>query len=84
VVHKGKTQVVGTEDFLKWYFYIGIKNGKGKPLTEDQLRKWSIDPKRLLECGYCGTTYPVYTFSCSHCKEYKGMSPYIPEWSDWG
>jgi len=71
-------------DFEHWKYYVGIKNCKDEELTKDMLNEWAKDPNRKVECIFCGSTYPDETWACSRCKEYKGIQPYIEDWSDWG
>lgn len=72
------------QEYEHWQFHIGIPNARGRPLTEAMLRKWAKDPNRRLECTFDGETWPANYWYCPRCREYKGLHPYIPEWSDWG
>lgn len=65
-------------------YYVGNKNANGKSLTQEMLDKWKKDPERKVECVFCGETYPDGVTGCRRCREYKGIQPYIEEWSDWG
>jgi hypothetical protein len=67
--------------FKNWQHYIGIKNLEGKQLTKGMLMKWAKTPNRQVECVFCSSLYNYGTFACMRCKEYKGIQPYIPEWS---
>ena len=69
--------------YEQWKHLIGIKNYAGTKLTTTMLRTWSRDPHRLLECNYDGETCLPESKICHKCKEYKGLAPFIPEWSDW-
>jgi len=64
-----------------WKHYIGIANLKGKVLTKDMLRNWAETDNRL-ECVFCGSIYDIDTKYCKRCKDYKGLQPYIAEWSN--
>lgn len=81
----------------KYYIDIA-ENQRGEKLTEERLRKWADDPNRMLECvfcqiveppsyfqvgllGYAGVDYGTTT-CCPRCREYKGIQPSIPGWSD--
>jgi hypothetical protein len=72
------------QEYKRWQFYVGIENSKGNKLTDSMLRKWLKDPNRRLECVFDGETWPADNVYCPRCREYKGLQPYIPEWSDWG
>lgn len=76
-IHDNPDQV-----FDDWKHYIGAENLKGKPLTKEMLYEWAWDFERQVECVFCSTQYPYGTFSCRRCKKYKGIRPYIPDWSD--
>lgn len=67
---------------LPWQHLVGIPNPKGEALKPEQLRAWADDPKRELECIFCGTRLPLDTQFCPRCREYKGIQPYIPGWSE--
>jgi len=70
-----------------WQFFEGIKNCKGEVLTKSMVKTWCDSPDPRIECGFCGTTEPYEgpdKLWCPRCREYKGIIPYIPEWSDWG
>lgn len=67
---------------LPWHHLVGIKNLKGQALAPGQLRAWADDPKRELECIFCGTRLPLDTQFCPRCREYKGIGPYVPGWSE--
>ena len=69
-------------DFQRWHSYVGIEQA-GKKLTEQMLREWANDPKRQLQCVFDGELWPSNYWYCPRCKEYKGLMPYIPGWSDW-
>lgn len=74
------------------------ENLRGEPLTEEQLRKWADDPDRMLECIFCQIVEPPDYFhllvtpspdspiatitGCPRCREYKGIQPHIPGWSN--
>ena len=68
--------------WLPWRHLVGIKNLKGQALTPEQLRAWTEDPKRELECIFCGTRLPLDSQFCPRCREYKGIQPHIPGWSE--
>jgi hypothetical protein len=69
-------------DYTKWEWKLGTENVKGRPLTPEMLRKWSYDPRRELECIFCGHTLAPYVRYCPQCREYKGLQPFIEGWSD--
>ncbi len=66
------------------------KNCNGVLLTEEMIRKWANQPEPFLECGFCGENGTLFdmriesTICCPCCREYKGIQPYIKEWSNWG
>ncbi len=66
----------------EWSHLVGVKNSKGVVLTEAMLQAWESNPKRELECIFCGTLYDLDAKFCSRCKEYKGLQPYVEGWSD--
>lgn len=83
--------------FERWKYYIDCaENQRGEKLTEEQLRKWAEDPERMLECVFCQVVelpsyfqLPAHRFiytggilGCPRCREYKGVQPHIPGWSD--
>jgi len=65
-----------------WKHLVGIKNEKGQELTSEQLIRWEGDPKRKLECIFDGTELPLDAQVCPRCREYKGIQPHIPGWSE--
>lgn len=74
--------------YQEWCGYIGLRNNKGEPITEEMLRKWVNHISPPLECVFCGEQYSIDDIhkgkACKPCKTYKGLVPYIEEWSDWG
>lgn len=92
-------------DFRRWKYLINCaENQKGEKLAEEQLRQWSEDPNRMMECIFCQIVEPPSYFQlsdmeytmlrrkglphlgtitcCPQCREYKGILPHIPDWSD--
>ena len=76
-------------DFEHWKHYANCaQNLKGETFSEEQLRKWVDDPDKMLECVFCQIVEPPNYFDiegftcCPRCKEYKGIQPHIPGWSD--
>ena len=69
--------------FEDWKHYIGISNAKGVVLTKEMLENWAETDNRL-ECIFCSTIYHTSVLSCRYCNDYKGLQPYIAEWSDDG
>ena len=67
--------------FEDWKHYIGMTNSKGVVLTKEMLEKWAETDGRL-ECVFCSTTYNNDVGYCRICHSYKGLQPYIAEWSD--
>lgn len=70
-----------------WLGFVGITNCKDIPITKEMIEKWvnSLNPE--IECIFCGHTKPydgAESLMCFGCREYKGIQPYISEWSDWG
>ena len=78
--------------FENWRHYASPenKNCNGVSLTEDMILKWSEQKEPKLECVFCGRNGSSIEMSldgyvcCPICREYKGIQPYIQEWSDWG
>lgn len=79
---KGKRVRVTIEEVLPWGHLVGVKNEKGQALTVEQLRAWIDDPNRKLECVFCARTLPLDAQFCPTCREYKGIQPHIPGWSE--
>jgi len=70
-----------------WMSYAGIVNSVNEPLTKTMIRDWAGRNNQQIECSFCGETKEYRNATdiyCNKCKEYKGMIPYIPEWSDQG
>lgn len=70
-----------------WLGFVGTTNCKDEPITKEMIEKWVNNPKPEIECVFCGGTKPydgAKSLTCFGCREYKGIQPYIPEWSDWG
>lgn len=70
-----------------WKSLAGTKNRKGEVLTESRIKTWCDNPNPQIECEFCGTHEPYEgptNLWCPRCREYKGIIPYIPEWSNWG
>jgi recombinational DNA repair protein RecR len=65
-----------------WKHYIGMVNSKGIVLTKEMLEKWEETDDGRLECVFCCTVHDKDTAYCRICHNYKGMQPYIAEWSD--
>ena len=66
-----------------WKHYIGMTNAKGVVLTKEMLKNW-IETDGRLECVFCSTIHDADVAYCRICHDYKGMQPYIAEWSDNG
>jgi len=85
-------------DRKNWEGLVGTRNAVGEVLEEKSLKSWAKGPPeaRLLQCQNCGRTGPLEDFQaetlsrlpgifeCPICKNSKEVTPYIPEWSDWG
>ena len=73
-----------------WEHLIGTPNMDNRLLTKPSLEKWARSSRKVFECSFCGTRGTLHELSidgisvCPQCKEYKGLQPYIPVWSDWG
>ena len=84
-MRNSSAQPYRSRSYDKWSHLIGVENREDIFLTEAMLRKWlNQGADRRIECIFCGRTYPVHVKGCDHCREYKGILPYIPEWSQWG
>jgi Zn finger protein HypA/HybF involved in hydrogenase expression len=71
---------------LTWKHYAGMKNQRNETLTLEMIKIWCESPNPEVECEFCGNTQSFNTMDilyCHKCREYKGLIPYIPEWSDW-
>lgn len=64
-----------------WGHYIGLTNAKGVKLNKEMLGKWAETDGRL-ECVFCSTILDHDAAYCRVCHNYKGIQPYIREWSD--
>ncbi len=84
ITRKPRLIPTATQAFDKWKHFVGIENDRGEKLTESMLRAWSNNSNRELECTFDGEHFPSNYWYCTHCKEYKGLQPYIPSWSNWG
>jgi len=80
-IRTGKKVAMRTYDDVK--YYKGLKNTRGEVLTDQMLRAWAKNPNRKLECQYDGEQWPANYSYCPRCREYKGLMPYIPKWSEW-
>ena len=65
------------QEYENWRALVGVRG-----LTAQQLKTWCRDPKRKLECVFCGNELAIDARYCPKCKEYKGLQPYIPGWSE--
>lgn len=80
------------ELFEQWRYHASeeSRNINGVSLTEDMIRKWANQSEPLYECCFCGENGTALemriesVLCCPICRDFKGMQPYIPEWSNWG
>ena len=69
--------------YKDWDHCVGMSNSKGKVLTREMLENWTETDSRL-ECVFCSSIYDNDVGYCRICHNYKGLQPYIAEWSDNG
>jgi hypothetical protein len=66
-----------------WQHLIGVESHvSGKVLTTDMLEAWERDPKKQLQCVFCGEVISSMSIFCPGCRDYKGLMPYIREWHE--
>ena len=73
--------------YERFKYYVGIVNAEGQAITDDNIRAWaSLEYPPPMECIFCGhiVFYSERGLACPVCRDYKGIVPYIPTWSDYG
>lgn len=89
------TRYVGEEDisrflsqwvggYERWEHLVGQPNSRGVRLTAEMLTAWANDLQRKLECVHCGCLLDLDVRACPSCREYEGIQPHVPGWSDPG
>lgn len=83
---KAQEKKTNTPNLRDWFFHVGIPNCNHQIMTLEMLIKWTSNSEPLVQCSFCGDIKPYRKndLVCRGCREYKGILPYIPEWSDWG